>query len=301
MKRLIKKSTDDIILDIAVYAIMALIFAVTLYPFYYALVMSFNQGADAVRGGIYFWPRKFSLENYKVVMSIDYIYSAMYITVARTVIGTLATLFFTGLFAYSIAHKNLMFKNFYVVVMIITLYFSGGLVPYYMLLKQLGLTNNFLVYIIPNILGVFNAIIMISFFREIPDSIEEAAHIDGAGDLAIFFKIILPISMPLFATMALYAGVWHWNAWSDAAFFVTKKGLKTLSYVLISLINQTEAAARLTETSGAMGTMNVRQSTYSAETLRPAAMLIVVLPIVCVYPFLQKYFMKGILIGSVKG
>lgn len=300
MRRLIKKSRDDLVLDIAVYAVMAFVFLVTLYPFYYALILSFNQGTDAVRGGIYFWPRKFTLENYRVLLSIDYIYSAMFVTVARTVIGTVITLFFTGLFAYSLAHKKLMFKKFYMIVMIITLYFSGGLVPYYMLLKQLSLTNTFLVYIIPSMLGVFNAILMMSFFREIPESIEEAAHIDGAGDLTIFFKIIFPISTPLFATMALYTGVYHWNAWSDAAFFVTKKGLKTLSYVLISLINQTEAAARLTE-SGVMGTMNLRESTYSAETLRPAAMMLVVIPIVCVYPFLQKYFMKGIMIGSVKG
>lgn len=301
MKSPIKRGMEDIVLDIAVYAVMAFVFLVTLYPFYYALILSFSQGSDAVRGGIYFWPRKFTLENYRVVLTIDYIYSAMFVTVARTVLGTLSTLFFTGLFAYSISHGKLMFRNFYIVVMIITLYFSGGLVPYYMLLRNLGLTNNFLVYIIPNLLGVFNAIIMISFFREIPDSIEEAAHIDGANDLTIFFRVIFPVSLPLFATMALYTGVYHWNAWSDAAFFVTKKGLKTLSYMLINLINQTEAAARLTETSGAMGTMNVRQSAYSAETLRPAAMLIVVVPIVLVYPFLQKYFMKGIMIGSVKG
>lgn len=301
MKKAIRRSADDTILNLIVYAIVAVVFVTTLYPFLYSIILSFNEGSDAVRGGIYFWPRKFTLENYKVVMSIDYIYSAMFITVARTVIGTIATLFFTGLFAFSISHKNLMFKNFYIVVMIITLYFSGGLVPYYMLLKQLGLMNNFLVYIIPNLLAVFNAIIMISFFKEIPDSIEEAAHIDGAGDLTIFFKIIFPISMPLFATMALYSGVWHWNAWTDSAFFVTKKSLKTMSYVLISLINQTEAAARVKGGSGVMGTMNINQSSYTAETLRPAAMMTVVIPIICVYPFLQKYFMKGIMIGSVKG
>jgi putative aldouronate transport system permease protein len=301
MKNAIRRSADDTILNLMVYAIVAIVFITTLYPFLYSIILSFNEGSDAVRGGIYFWPRKFTLENYKVVMSIDYIYSAMFITVARTVIGTIATLFFTGLFAFSISHKNLMFKNFYIVVMIITLYFSGGLVPYYMLLKQLGLMNNFLVYIIPNLLAVFNAIIMISFFKEIPDSIEEAAHIDGAGDLTIFFKIIFPISMPLFATMALYSGVWHWNAWTDSAFFITKKSLKTMSYVLISLINQTEAAARVKGGSGVMGTMNINQSSYTAETLRPAAMMTVVIPIICVYPFLQKYFMKGIMIGSVKG
>ena len=300
MKLLRNKSAGDIVLDIIVYVIILFVFAITLYPFYYSIVMSFNQGSDAVRGGIYFWPRKFTLENYKAVMSIDYIYSAMVVTVVRTLIGTICSLSFTGLFAYSISHKNLMFKKFYIVVMLITLYFNGGLVPYYMTLKQLGLMNHFLVYIIPNLLGVFNAVIMISFFREIPDSLEEAARIDGANDLTIFFRIIFPISTPLFATMALYMGVWHWNTWTDAAFFVTKKDLKTLSYVLINLINQTEAAARLTTTAG-VGSMNVNESSYTAETLRPAAMMVVVIPIICVYPFLQKYFMKGIMIGSLKG
>jgi len=301
MKRLRKDNSGDAILDIIVYVIITLVFITTFYPFYYSIIMSFNEGSDAVRGGIYFWPRKFTLENYKAVMSIDYIYTAMLVSIARTVIGTICSLSFTGLFAYSISHKNLMFRNFYITLMIITLYFSGGLVPYYMVLKELGLINSFLVYIIPNLLGVFNAIIMMSFFREIPDSLKEAAIIDGANDLKIFFKIIVPISTPLFATIALYMGVWHWNTWNDAAFFVTKKSLKTMSYVLISLINQTESAARITETSGALGTTNVHRSKYTAETLRPAAMMVVVLPIICVYPFLQKYFVKGIMIGSIKG
>jgi putative aldouronate transport system permease protein len=183
--------------------------------------------------------------------------------------------------------------------MIFTMYFSGGLIPYYMTIRFLGLMNTFAVYIIPGLLSAFNTIIMISFFREIPESLEEAAKIDGAGYIYIFFKIIVPVSVPLFATMALFTGVYHWNAWTDTAFFVSKNSLKTLSFVLINLINQTEAAAQLAQT-GMVGTIGVRQSAIVGETLRPAAMIVVIIPIILVYPFLQRYFVKGIMLGSVK-
>lgn len=296
----IAKTASDYALDISVYVIMILVFIITLYPFYYAFILSLNEGQDAIKGGIYLWPRKFSLENYQAVLKIDYIYDAALVTVLRTVVGTLTSLVFTGFFAYAIAHRQLMFRKGYMVLLIITMYFSGGLIPYYMLLKYLGLMNSFWVYIIPSMLSAFNALLMMSFFRDIPETLEEAAMIDGAGYIRIFLTIILPVSLPLLATMALFVGVYHWNAWSDAAFFVTDKKLKTLSYVLISLINQTEAAARLSE-SGALGTTNVHQSTLAGETLRPAAMIIVVVPIVLAYPFLQRYFVKGIMIGSVKG
>jgi putative aldouronate transport system permease protein len=159
--------------------------------------------------------------------------------------------------------------------------------------------NNFLVYILPGLLNAFNTLIMISFFREIPDSLSEAARIDGAGYLRVFFRIIVPVSAPLIATMALFVGVYHWNAWSDAAFFVTSKSLKTLSYVLINLINQTEAAAQLANSG--MGAIAAKQAPIVGETLRPAAMIVVVLPIIMAYPFLQRFFVKGIMIGSVKG
>jgi putative aldouronate transport system permease protein len=289
-----------VVIDTVVMAVCVLVLIMTAYPFYYAIIISLNDGRDALRGGIYLWPRVFSLENYKAVLRIDYIYTAAIVTVLRTLAGTLSTLTFTGLFAYSLSHSNLHFRRFYMIAMIITMYFSGGLIPYYMTLRFLGLMNKFLVYIIPGLLNAFYAIIMISFFREIPDSLEEAAKLDGAGYLRIFFQIILPVSAPLLATMALFIGVYHWNAWSDAAFFVTNKNLKTLSYVLINLINQTEAAAQLAQTGG-MGSIGVKQAAIVGETLRPAAMIIVVIPIILVYPFLQKYFVKGIMIGSVKG
>ena len=293
-----RRSAEDLAVDAFVMFVCVFTLIVTAYPFYYCIIISLNDGRDALRGGIYLWPRTFSLENYKAVFRINYIYNAAMVTVMRTLIGTVCTLTFTGLFAYSLSHRNLKFRRFYMVVMIFTMYFSGGLIPYYMVLRFLGLMNKFAVYIIPGLLNAFYTIIMISFFREIPDSLEEAAKIDGAGYIYIFFKIILPVSVPLLATMALFIGVYHWNAWSDAAFFVTSNSLKTLSFVLISLINQTEAAAQLAQTG--VGTIGVRQAAIVGETLRPAAMIVVVLPIILVYPFLQRYFVKGIMIGSVK-
>lgn len=291
----IRRTTEDRIISLVVGAIMFTVFFVTFYPFWYALVLSFNQGTDALLGGIYLFPRKFTLENYAAVFGIDYIPTAFLVSVSRTVLGTVVCVLFTGLFAYACSHRQLIFRKFYITVMIITMYFSGGLIPQYMLFKALGLMNTFWVYIVPNLFSAFNAIIMINAFREIPESLEEAARLDGANDLLIFLRIILPISMPTMATMALYSGVWHWNSWSDSAFFVTDKSLKTLSNVMITLINQSESAAQTM-----VGQVNRGSVTYSSMTLRPAAMVICVIPIVVVYPFLQKYFVKGVLLGSVK-
>lgn len=291
----IRATAEDRLISLLVGLIMAFVFAVTLYPFWYSIVLSFNEGTDALRGGIYLWPRKFTLDNYAAVFGIEYVTGAFFVTVARTLLGTVVAVGFTGLFAYACSHNRLMFRKFYITAMIIVMYFSGGLIPQYMLLKALGLMNSFWVYIIPNLFSAFNAVIMMNFFREIPASLEEAAHLDGANDLRIFFQIVLPVSMPLIATMALYSGVWHWNTWTDSAFFITNKGLKTLSNVMISLINQSESAAQTV-----FGQINQREITYTSMTLRPAAMVICVVPVVIVYPFLQKYFVKGVMIGSIK-
>lgn len=298
MKR-IKNTASDYSMNTIVWIICVVVLIVTAYPFYYSIVMSLSDGQDALQGGIYLWPRKFSLENYKAVLRIDYIYQAAVVSVLRTVIGTVCALLFTGVVAYALSHDDLYFRKFYMIMLIVTMYFSGGLIPYYMVIRSLGLMNNFLVYILPNLLNAFNAIIMIAFFREIPVSLEEAAKIDGAGYIRIFLRIIIPVSKPVLATIALFIAVAHWNAWTDAAFFITTKSLKTLSFVLISLINQTEAAAQLAATG--VGTLGVKQAAVVGETLRPAAMMLTVLPILCVYPFLQKYFVKGIMLGSVKG
>ncbi len=292
----IKRTNEDRAYSIIIGLIMLIVVFVTAYPFWYSVVLAFNKGSDALRGGLFLWPRAFTLENFQAVLGIDYVPTAFVVSLSRTVLGTFLAVLFTGVFAYAMAHQRLMFRKFYMGVMIVAMYFSGGFIPQYMLIRSLKLIDSFWVYIIPNLFSTFNAIIMINFFREIPESLEESAKIDGANDFYIFIKIIIPLSMPLIATMALYSGVWHWNTWTDAAFYITKKSLKTLSYVLIDLINQTEAAA-----STVFGTINQQEAGYNAMTLRPAAMIICVIPIVVVYPFLQKYFVKGIMLGSVKG
>lgn len=302
MANKIKLDTEDRIVDFVVYLIIAFVFIVTLYPFYYAVVISFNSGIDASRGGIFLWPRVFTLDNYKAVFSDQSLIGGFAVTIARTLIGTLSSLAFTGLFAYSLSHRNLMFRKLYIFLMIVAMYFSGGLIPTFILYKYLHLFNSFWVYIVPNLLSVFNAIIMMNFFSEIPSTLEESAHIDGANDWQIFFRIILPVSAPIFATIALFNGVGHWNAWFDAAYFITNKKLKTVSYMLMELINR----ANLTSVQG-MSTADAQRAetmatqTFTAETIRMATMIVVVIPIICVYPFLQKYFVKGMMIGSIKG
>ena len=295
-------SAEDIFVDSVVYLILAIVFIATVYPFYYCLVISFNEGIDASTGGIFLWPRRFTLENYEMVFSNEQLMSGFLVSVLRTVTGTILSLLFTGLFAYGLAYKNLMFKKTYIGIMIFAMYFSGGLIPYHVLLKNLRLLNTFWVYIIPALLSPFNAIIMMSFFREIPDSIEESVKIDGANDLVTFFRIIVPISTPVFATIALFNGVGHWNSWFDTAFFTTDRKLRTLSFLLKEIINRANLTSMLGPgMSDAERSATYAARSYTAETIRMATMMVVVIPIICIYPFLQRYFVKGIMIGSIKG
>ena len=293
-----KRSTEDVIVDIVIYAILFFVFIFTVYPFYYALIISLNNGKDALRGGIYFWPRMFSLDNYKAIFSNDRLMTGFVVSVARTFIGTVCTLFFSALVGYSFASRKLIFKKYYTAIIVTPMFISGGLIPYFILLKNLGLLNSFWVYIIPQLLSVFNIIIFAGFFQEIPDSYEEAAKIDGANDMTILFKIMFPLSKPVFATIALFTGVGHWNNWFDSAYFVSNEKLKTLSFWLIDLVNKSNLRF-MTGDKGAQ--LQLYQETFTPETIRMATMVVVVLPIVCVYPFLQKYFIKGIMIGGIKG
>lgn len=297
----IRRTTEDWVVDIVVYLILVIVFLACVYPFYYSLVISFNEGIDASRGGIFFWPRKFTLDNYSAVFSDENLLRSYGVTVARTLIGTVTSVLFTALFSFALAHQKLMFHKLYSMLLIISMYFSGGLIPYFVLIKKIGLMNSFWVYVIPSLLSAFNAIIMMSFFREIPAELEESAKVDGANDFTIFFRIIFPISKPVLATVALFNGVAHWNAWFDSAYYVTDKGLKTVAFRLMELINKANltSVSGMDQSSQMAGTLAVQ--TFTAETIRMATMIVVVVPIILVYPFLQKYFVKGIMIGSIKG
>lgn len=282
------------LLDSVIYVLLFCIMIATLYPFYYVLVISFNQGKDSLLGGIYLWPRSFTLENYATFLTDSNWYNSLFVTVARTGVGTLLGVLFTSLVAYGLSHKDLLFSKVYFAVIIFAMYFSGGLIPYYVVLRSVGLLNTFGVYVIPSMLSTFFLLIAISFFREIPIELKESAYIDGANEFVIFFKIILPVSTPLLATMSLFLGVGQWNSWLDSAYFVQSDALRTLTFRMMEIINKSNIPI---ESVGAAASA----SGVTNYSLQVTSMVVSIAPIVCVYPFLQKYFVKGIMLGSVKG
>jgi len=189
------------------------------------------------------------------------------------------------------------------------MYFGGGLIPWFLLIRNLGLMNNFLVYIIPNLVGLFNIILMRTFFQEIPDALKESAQIDGANHLTIFIKIILPVSTPILATIALFIGVFHWNSWFDGTIFITNDDLKPMQNILLRIVNEAAYAERIAAQAGgagasaaaaAMGAI-ARGRAVNVRSLTMATMFVTIFPVLIIYPFIQKFFIKGIMIGSIKG
>jgi len=259
-------------------------------------VNSFNDATDAMMGGIYWWPRVFSLENYKRVFSDSRVLRSFQITIAKTLIGTTISVLFTAMVSYPLSKTQLVGRKIYMGMATITMFFSGGLIPTFLLFKNMHLLNNFLVYIIPAAFNVFNVLIFINFFREIPGSLEESARIDGANDLLIFAKIILPLSKPVLATIALFSGVGQWNDYFGGLMYMTDRvDLEPIQTYLYRMVAQVQSN-QMTNTAAA----NITTSDTTSTSIKLAAMVITTLPICCVYPFLQKYFVKGMMVGAVK-
>jgi len=289
-----KKSREDIIINVFSIAIAIVVLVVTLYPVYYCLIYSFNEGKDAAMGSFYLFPRKFTLSNYITVLKTKSLFLSFEMTVLRTIAGTFASVLFTAIVAYGLSKKHLMFRKTYMIIGIVTLYLSGGLVPNYLLLKQLHLLNNFLVYIIPSMLSFFNVLLFIAFFNELPEALEESARIDGASTMRVFFKIILPLSAPIMATIALFNGVSHWNDWFAPAYYITNEKLITLPAFLMRIMSLASAQQEMQKhvQSAAMST--------TPESIRYATLIVAIAPITLIYPFIQKYFVKGMMVGSIK-
>lgn len=279
--------------------LMLAVVVLTLAPFWFALVGSLNQGIDYMRGGVYLWPREFTLANYMSIFSDNTIYHAYFITVSRSFIGTILHVAFTALVAYGMSRKALAGRNVYLIIMLFTMFFYGGLIPTYLLYKQLGLLNNFLVYIVPTMFSVWDMIIIMSFFRTIPESIVESAKMDGAGEYRIFLQLVLPLTKPVLAAIALFNCVYHWNAYTDALFFTTKDYLEPVQLFLKRIVTDASVAQKFGEQ--VAGNMPEEAKQISSETLKLAMMMATTAPILIVYPFLQRFFVKGVLIGSVKG
>jgi len=296
------KSISGTLFDIFNVLFMLLLGFTFLYPFWNTLILSFNDSLDTMRGGVYFWPRIWTLDNYRAALTDDSILKAYGITIAKTLIGTSTGILFTASFSYALSKKKLLFRNFYLNICIITMFFSGGMVPTYLLYRNLGLLNNFLVYIVPGFYSVGVMIIFKSFFISLPDALEEAAEIDGYNHLQIFWFIILPLSKPVLATIALQNGVAHWNGWFDAYIYMTDEGLYPLQTLLRKLLSQTQMITDMQKKGIIQAGMGNNQAsgTVTSNGLQLAMMMITTGPIILVYPFLQKYFVKGLTIGSVK-
>ncbi len=279
------------------YTVLILLALITIFPFIYVIAGSFNLGSDYMRGGVYFFPRVISLDNYTMIFNDKRLFVGFQNTVARTVLGTVTGVLFTAIVSYGMSRKDLPAKKLIYWFNIFTMFFGGGLIPYFLLLKQLTLMNTFWVYIIPALYSVFNMIVFSNFFREIPEELHESAVVDGAGEFTILFKLYLPLSKPVLATIALWVGVGHWNSFFDSMVFTTDPNLSTLQLFLVKLIKEASVAQ------GEAATKIPSQvlKTVSIVTIRYAAIVISSIPIFAVYPFMQKYLVKGVMLGSVKG
>lgn len=295
MLTLKRKTKGEAFFDLLNTLGMLIICFITLYPIWYVIVNSFNEGMDGMRGGIYWWPRMFSFENYAAVVKSPGIMLAMGITVAKTLLGTLLHVLFTAMVAYAFSRRDLIGGKVYILIGTITMFFGGGLIPTYLLMKDLQLLDNFLVYIIPAMFSFFDLIIFMTFFRDIPDGLEEAAKIDGANDWAIFLRVVLPVSMPVVATIALFHGVYQWNDYFTGVIYLNNMDLQPIQTYLYRVVAQSSSNQMVAAIPGGIS------KTVTSQSIKLATMVVTTLPIVFVYPFLQRYFVKGMMIGSIKG
>lgn len=271
----------------------------TVYPFWYVLVASFNDGRDFSKGGVYLFPRVFSLENYTIAFQNKQISTAFSISIFRTLTGVVLGIIFTALLAYALSIKTMPGRTFFSLFFYFTTIFGGGMIPYYMLLRDLGLTKSVWIYVIPSIYSFFNMLLMRTYFDTIPKEIREAASIDGAGEARILFQIYLPLATPIIATIALFIGVGQWNDWFMGAYYVSNQDIIPAATLLQKILN--EAMSQTIIKPGQENSAIEAMKSYTPQSLQMAFVMILTMPIVIIYPFLQKYYVKGVMVGSVKG
>lgn len=294
-----KMATEDIIFTVCNTIFLVLFAVVTLYPVLNTLAYSFNDGSDAVRGGIHLLPRKWSLKAYSTVFHRQGILTGAKITVLRTIIGTLGSLAANALLSFILSRKKFLFKSSLSLFWVITMYVSGGLIPVMILFRYLHLTSSFWVYVVPGLVSAFNVMVLRTYMNGIPDSLEESAQLEGAGYMTIFIKIISPLCKPVYATIALFSAVYHWNSWFDAMLYNRMDTqYTTLQYELQKLLAAVTSATASPTNSSSMTEQAVQ--TVTPITVRSAASIATMAPIIILYPFLQRYFVTGLTIGGVK-
>ncbi|WP_455617385.1 carbohydrate ABC transporter permease [Eisenbergiella sp.] len=292
-----KKSTGDAIADFLIYLVCLIFIVLCIYPFYYIMIYSVSDPNQAASGMVLL-PKGFSLETFRGIFSLNDIPAAFVVSVLRSLIGTVLTIAGSSFFAYLVTNQNMFGRKFVYRFVILTMYINAGLIPWYMTMKLYRLQNNFLLYVVPGIVTAYYVILIKTYMEQLPKELEESAKIDGAGIFKIFAKIIFPLSKPIIATIAVYAIVGHWNSWTDNYFLVTDAKLQTLQMVLYNYLNQ---ANRFQNMSSSALDSSAAVSMITPTSIKMCITVIVVIPIMCVYPFLQRYFVKGIMMGAVKG
>lgn len=286
------------VLNVTLLTIFAIII---LIPFFHVLAISFNEGVDAQRGGIGFWPRLWTLDNYIEVFKQDNLLNGLMISLFRTVVGTVLGVGLMSMAAYALTVKTMPGRSFFTFFIFFTMLFGGGQVPYYLVLSELGLTGSVWVYIIPGLYGTMNILLLRTQFMQLPYSVIESARIDGSGEFYIFRKLILPMSTPVLATVTLFTAVGHWNDWFAGTFYVRDANLKPLATLLQEMLTQQSALADiLLRSTGAQSYSALDQVTITGQSLQMATIIVVLLPMLLSYPFVQKYFVRGITVGSIK-
>ncbi len=294
-------STENVIFTTLNTTFLILLSIIMVYPMLNTLAVSFNEGMDTVRGGIYLWPRIFSLQNYRVVFNMDTIYGAFMISVTKTIVIVVTNLFFTAMLAYTISRKEYIFRKSITVIFVMTMYFNAGLIPNYILIKDLNMINTFAVYWVPNIISAFNLIVIRTYIKSIPESFIESAKMDGAREFRIFLQIILPLCLPTLATIALFVAVGSWNSWFDTFLYNSgRQSLSTLQYELQKLLASSLMSGSTTQASGVNAAAQGGGNVTTPQSIRAAITIVAAVPILVVYPFLQRYFVHGLALGGVK-
>jgi len=290
-------------------AVMILLMIMTLYPFWFSIISSLNSGQDLLRGPVFLWPREFTFASWKAVLSDPGMLQAVGITASRTIIVTTVSIVYTSMFAYAFSRPYLKRKSFYAAIGFISMYVHGGLIPSFMLMNWLGLYDTYWVYILPALFGGFwNVIIFNANYKGIPDALFESAKMDGASEYRIFFQIVMPLSKPVFAALSVFSAVGIWNDYGTTLYYTQSPDLQTLQYVILRLIQSNRAVENMMSTGSGMNlaVMNLLNKTggvgpVTAQTVELAAMVIASIPMIILYPFAQKFFVKGVLVGSIKG
>lgn len=298
-----KISSKEKMFFIGLYLAFTIFTIICIYPFYYLIINSISANDISARGGVLFYPVGVHLKNYVDVIKIKGLGQAAFISVARTVLGSLGTLLGSSFLGFMFTQKKLWKRQFWYRFTVITMYFSAGIIPWYIIMMNLKLTNNFWAYVLPAVVQPFNIILIKTYIENTPIALQEAAEIDGAGVLRIYAQVVVPITKPVLATVAIFSAVGQWNAFQDTLILMTDQKLHTLQYTLYQYINQASSLARLIQTTGgAISESIVNAATKQTPTsVRMTVSVIVVIPILLVYPIFQRFFVKGIMIGSVKG